>query len=312
LLVVTGGAGFIGSHVAELALSRGERVIVVDDLSSGDPMNVPRGAQLVVADVTRPEQLSRVIELARGEEVAIAHLAAVAGVVEASRSPARALEVNVVGTANVLELARRLDAYFALASSAAVYGEPSELPLKESSPTRPISLYGVSKLAAEQVTFSLAAEHGIRASALRLFNVYGPRMKPGPYASVVYNFLTAALRCEAPVVYGDGSATRDFVFVADVAEAFLRAAERRATGVFNVGTGRETSVTELLDLVSRVTGVRLEPRRAPPRPGDIGRSVADVRLAREALGWSPSVSLEEGLRRTYEWLRTLTPSTRTC
>ncbi len=310
-VVVTGGAGFIGSHLAEAALRLGHEVIVLDDLSSGDIRNVPPAARLVIGDVSRPTDLMKLTPLVRGDEVALAHLAAIVSVPEAMERPARAFEVNVLGTVNVMELARSIDAYVVVASSAAVYGDPPSLPVREDLPTRPLSTYGASKLASEAAALAIASERGLRASALRLFNVYGPRMRPGPYAGVVLKFLASALQCSAPEVYGDGRATRDFVYVADVADAFIRAIERRASGVFNVGTGVETSVLELLDLVSKVTGARLEPVFRPPRPGDIRRSVADITRARETLGWAPRFSLEEGLRLTYEWLRSLSPSTRT-
>ncbi len=309
--IVTGGAGFIGSHVAEALISRGYEVIVLDDLSTGDVKNVPEGAVFVKGDVSRAEDLARVRDLVHGDEAVIAHLAALVSVPEAMQRPLKAFEVNVIGTVNVIELARQLDAYVVVASSAAVYGDPPSLPVSEDTPTRPMSTYGASKLASEAAALAMASERGIRASALRLFNVYGPRMRPGPYAGVVLKFLSAALLGTTPEVYGDGMNTRDFVYVSDVAEAFASSIERRAVGVFNVGTGSETSVLELLEIVSRVTGVQLRPAFRPPRPGDIRRSVADVRRAREALAWSPRVPLEEGLRLTYGWLRSLSPSTRT-
>ena len=310
-VIVTGGAGFIGSHVTEALIKRGLEVIVFDDLSTGDLGNVPSGVALVRGDVSKHEDLERVMEYVREDEIAIAHLAALVSVPEAMERPIRAFEVNVLGTMNVMELARRLDSYVVIASSAAVYGDTPHLPVSEDAPTRPLSTYGASKLAAEAVALAMARERGLRASALRLFNVYGPRMRLGPYAGVILRFLTAALQGLTPEVYGDGLNTRDFVYVTDAAEAFALAIERGAVGVFNVGTGRETSVLELLELISRVTGVQMRPAFKPPRPGDIRRSVADIRLAREQLGWSPRVPLEEGLRLTYEWLRSSSPSTRT-
>lgn len=308
-LLVTGGAGFIGSHIVEEAVREGLEVIVVDDLSSGSPSNLPPGVKLVRADVSDRSQLAAVEAMLRGDDVEVAHLAAVSSVPEAMEDPSRVVRVNVLGTEEVLELARRLDAHVTIASSAAVYGDPSELPLKETSPVRPKSLYGLTKLFDEQLAQQAYRDYGLRYSALRLFNVYGPRMRRGPYASVVYNFITAAIAGARPVIYGDGSATRDFVYVKDVAMAFLLAASRRAVGVFNIGSGVETSVIELLRLVSKVSGVQLEPQFAPPRPGDVSRSFADVSLAREALGWEPRTPLEEGLRATYNYLRSQAPAT---
>ncbi|MGC9072350.1 MAG: NAD-dependent epimerase/dehydratase family protein, partial [Acidilobus sp.] len=295
---------------AELALARGHDVVVVDDLSSGDVSNVPPGARLLRADVTRERDLGAIYELARRDEVAVAHLAALVSVPEARENPVRAFQVNVLGTVNVLEVARRLDAYVVVASSAAVYGDPPRLPVTEDLPARPLSAYGASKLAAEAAALAYSSEQGLGATALRLFNVYGPRMRPGPYAGVIFRFLSSAIRGEPPAVYGDGMNTRDYVYVTDVADAFLAAIERKARGVFNIGTGAEVSVLQLLDLVSAVTGQRLSPTYAPPRPGDIRRSVADITRAREGLGWSPRVRLEEGLRLTLEWLKSSSLSSR--
>ncbi len=304
LLVVTGGAGFIGSHIVDMALAEGHDVVVIDDLSTGDLARLDRRVKLIVGDVSRAGDIMRVLEVARGKEVALAHLAAVVGVQEARERPQRAVEVNVLGTQNVIELARRLDAKVVLASSAAVYGD-QEPPLREDMPAKPVSLYGLTKLQAEQLLAMASQDYGLKYVALRLFNVYGERMKPGPYASVVYNFINAAIRGLRPRIFGDGRATRDYVYVGDVAEAFMAAAKSKASGAFNVGTGRETSVLELLELISRVSGRRLEPSFEPPRPGDARRSAADVSRIREALGWRPRVSLEEGLRRTYEYMRAL-------
>ncbi|MGC9112934.1 GDP-mannose 4,6-dehydratase [Acidilobus sp.] len=301
--IVTGGAGFIGSNLSRLLLSEGHEVIVIDDLSSGARENVPAGARLVVGDVSDRRALEGVEAMARGDEVAIVHLAAVSGVVEAREDPSRAVRANVLGTQEVLDMARRLDAYVAIASSAAVYGDVSEVPVKEGAPLRPKSLYGLTKLFDEQLAEQAYRDYGLRSSYLRLFNVYGPGMRRGPYASVIYNFMEAAIRGLRPVIYGDGLNTRDFVYVDDVARAFLEAVRRRATGPFNVGTGREVSVLDLLRIISRVAGVELRPEFREPRPGDIRRSCANISRAREGLGWEPRVSLEEGLRLTYSYMR---------
>lgn len=301
--IVTGGAGFIGSNLSRLLLSEGHDVIVVDDLSSGARENVPAGARLVIGDVSDRRALEGVEAMARGDEVAIVHLAAVSGVVEAREDPSRAVRANVLGTQEVLDMARRLDAYVTIASSAAVYGDVSDVPVKEDAPLRPTSLYGLTKLFDEQLAEQAYRDYGLRSSYLRLFNVYGPGMRRGPYASVIYNFMEAAIRGLRPVIYGDGLNTRDFVYVDDVARAFVEAVRRRATGPFNVGTGREVSVLDLLRLISKVAGVELRPEFREPRPGDIRRSCADISRARESLGWEPRVSLEDGLRLTYSYMR---------
>jgi len=303
LFIVTGGAGFIGGRLVDLLLSEGHSVIVVDDLSTGRAENVPPGARLIVGDVSDIDVMNRAETMAKGEEVAIAHLAAVSGVVEARDNPVRAVRANVLGTEVVLEAARRLDAHVTIASSAAVYGDVERVPVSEDAPLRPSSLYGLTKVISEQLAQQAYRDYGVRSAHLRLFNVYGPRMRRGPYASVIYNFIEAALRGLRPVIYGDGRSTRDFVFVDDVARAFELASARKATGPINIGTGREVSVLELLNAVASLARVKIVPEFREPRPGDIRRSCADISRAREVLGWEPRVSLEEGLRLTIEYMK---------
>jgi len=312
-VLVTGGAGFIGSNtVAKLVelRSRGlvgaDEIIAVDNFYSGSPSNLDdvRGSVAVVeADVRRPEQLE---EAARGRGVdRILHLAAIVSVEEAYENPRLAFETNVLGTLNALELARRLDAVrFVYASSVAVYGEPVEVPIRESHPTRPVNLYGLTKLMGELLALQYSRDYGLDVVCLRYLNVYGPRMRGGPYGGVVYKFVSALARGERPVIYGDGMQTRDFVYVEDVADANVRALFAELSGgsrVLNIGTGRETSIIELLRIISGILGVEARPEFRPPRRGDVRRSVADITLAREVLGWEPRTSLEEGLRRTVEW-----------
>lgn len=312
-VLVTGGAGFIGRHVVGLLLERGYEAVVVDNLyspgSAGAAMRLRRlGARVVWGDVSRWETLLHAVGeagLGRGDVEAVVHLAAVVGVEEAWGRPRLALEVNVEGTLNVLELARLLDAErIVYASSAAVYGEPRYLPIDENHPLEPVSLYGWSKLAGETLLWQYQRAYGLRPAALRLFNVYGPGMRPGPYAGVVYRFIEALLRGEPPVVYGDGEQTRDLVYVGDVAEAMLRAVEAGYTGPANIGTGRETSINQLYRMLCSLLGGGCpEPLHKPPRPGDVRRSVASIRLAEEKLGWKPRTGLEQGLRETIKYYR---------
>jgi UDP-glucose 4-epimerase len=300
-VLVTGGAGFIGRHTVRLLLSRGYRVVVVDDLSSGG--SPPPGAGLVRADVSRWDELWEGLRGLHGVE-AVVHLAAVVSVVEARRRPRRALEVNALGTLNMLEATRRLDAsVFVYASSAAVYGEPRRLPVTEDHPREPANLYGDTKLMGEMLVHRYSRDYSLRGVMLRYFNVYGPEMKGGPYAGVIHAFVTSLLRGEPPTIYGDGEQTRDFVYVGDVADANLAAIENQAAGAFNIGTGREVSINTLYRMICSLVGYCPEPRHGPPRPGDVRRSVASIERAHRLLGWSPRVGLEEGLRRTVEWYR---------
>lgn len=310
LVIVTGGAGFIGSHVVDKLTSMGFEVVIVDDLSSGSEANLKHAkstgkVELLKLSVSHRGFVGELKASLPGRPEGIVHLAAVVSVEEARRIPFKAMEVNVGGTVNVMEAAVKLDVdAVVVTSSAAVYGEPRSLPVREDHPLEPVNLYGLSKLAAEKTAIIYRKEYGLRVAALRVFNAYGPRMRPGPYAGVVYKFIHALLSGEAPIIYGDGLQTRDFVYVGDVAEAHVKALTAKASGVYNVGSGVETSVLDLFRLLCTLVGRCPKPRRAPPRRGDVRRSVADISKAREELGWSPKVGLEEGLKATIEYFNT--------
>jgi UDP-glucose 4-epimerase len=292
--VVTGGAGFIGSHVVDALLARDDDVLVLDDLSSGKRENVPGGARLEVVDVR--ERLDAYFE---GAEACF-HLAAQVDVRAAVERPDFDATVNVLGTIRVLEAARADGTQVVLASTGgAIYGE-HDGQAAEGTARLPISPYGVSKLAAEEYVAAYNRLYGTQHVSLRYANVYGPRQDPKGEAGVVAIFLGALARGEAPRIFGDGTQTRDYVYAGDVARATLAAVGRG--GVFNVGTGIETSVLELYDLCRRVAGVELEPEMAPARLGELERSVLDASKAERELGWAPEVGLEEGLRRTWESL----------
>ncbi|HSC48888.1 MAG TPA: NAD-dependent epimerase/dehydratase family protein [Gaiellaceae bacterium] len=293
--VVTGGAGFIGSHVVEALLARGNEVTVVDDLSNGKRENVPDGARLVVADVR--EGLVPLFEAASPE--AVFHLAAQVDVRVSVERPDHDASVNVLGTVAVLEAARAVDAQVVFSSTGgAIYGE-CDGPAPESAERRPLAPYGVSKLAGEEYLAAYNRLYGTRHVSLRYGNVYGPRQDPHGEAGVVAIFLGALAAGQAPRVFGDGRQTRDYVYAGDVARASLAAAGQDG-GVFNVGTGLETSVLELYELSRKVAGSSLEAVEAPARLGELQRSVLDVSLAERELGWRAEVPLEEGLRRTWE------------
>jgi len=297
--IVTGGAGFIGSHVVEALLARGDEVHVLDDLSKGKRENVPAGAVLHVADIRDPDA---VFDAVRPE--AVLHLAAQADVRVSVERPAFDAEVNVLGTVRVLEAARRHGAQVVFASTGgAIYGE-CDGPAPEDAPRLPLAPYGASKLCGEEYLATYNRLYGTRHVSLRLGNVYGPRQEPHGEAGVVAIFMGLLHEGGTPRIFGDGSQTRDYVFVGDVARAVL-AALGQDGGVFNVGTGIETSVLELYAAIQAASGIEREPEHAPPRLGELQRSVLDVSLAARVLGWRPETSLADGLAETWRWVQTV-------
>jgi UDP-glucose 4-epimerase len=296
--IVTGGAGFIGSHVADALVQRGDEVVVVDNLASGRRERVPPEARLVEMDI-REEALSELF--AAFQPDACFHLAAQADVITSVERPVYDAEVNVIGTLRVLQAAGRAPVVFS-STGGAIYGE-CERPAREDDPRRPLSPYGASKLAGEEYLAAWNRLHGTGHVALRLANVYGPRQQPSLEGGVVAIFLDRMAAGEETVVFGDGLQSRDFVYVEDVVRAVLAAAGARP-GVYNVSTGASTTVLDLHALCRRVTGTEAEPAFGEPRAGEIRRSVLDPSLAERELGWKASVSLEEGLRLTWNSLAT--------
>jgi UDP-glucose 4-epimerase len=281
--------------VVEALLARGDDVTVVDDLSSGKRENLPEGARLDAADIR--EGLDAVFDEARPE--VCFHLAAQVDVRVSVERPERDAGVNVLGTIAVLEAARRHETQVVFSSTGgAIYGE-CERPAAEDAERQPLAPYGVSKLAGEEYLAAYNRLYGSGHVSLRYGNVYGPRQDPHGEAGVVAIFLGRLAAGEAPRIFGDGRQTRDYVYAGDVAAATLAAAGRDG-GVFNVGTGVETSVVDLYEICRRVAGSSLEAESAPARLGELQRSVLEVALAERELGWRAEVPLEEGLRRTWE------------
>jgi UDP-glucose 4-epimerase len=294
--IVTGGAGFIGSNLVDALLARGDEAHALDDLSKGSRENVSGGADLHVADVREPDAVFDAV----GPDV-VFHLAAQADVRVSVERPALDAEINVLGTIRILEAARRHGAKIVFASSGgAAYGE-CDGPATESAPLRPLAPYGTSKLCGEEYLATWNRLYGTEHVALRLGNVYGPRQMPHGEAGVVAIFMGLLRDGGTPTIFGEGLQTRDYVYVGDVVDAMLRALEQDA-GVYNVGTGVETSVAGLYDAIRTASGVDREPAFAPARLGELQRSVLDASLAERELGWRPEHTLAGGLAATWEWI----------
>lgn len=301
-VLVTGGAGFIGSHVVDALLALGQRVVVLDDLSTGDPKRVPAEARFVRGDVRDPGLDALLVE----ERIdTVFHLAAQVDVRKSVEDPVFDAEVNVLGTIRVAQAASRAGVAQVVFSSSggAIYGDPVGERADEEHPLSPCSAYGVGKLAAEKYLAALAPGSGWLLTVLRYGNVYGPRQDGRGEAGVVGIWMNRLLSGQDAVVNGDGLQTRDFVHVADVVAANLASFLRRVPGAVNVGTGVETSVGQLYALVAAACGSDRPPRYGPAKPGEQRRSVLDVSRARERLGLAELVPLEGGMRATAEWFR---------
>jgi UDP-glucose 4-epimerase len=301
-VLVTGGAGFIGSNLVRALLERGDSVRVLDNFSTGNRRNLAELDGKI--DIVEGELRSyeRVHNAVRGVEV-VFHLGALGSVPRSVQDPLTSSAVNVEGTLNVLLAARDEGVRrVVFASSSSIYGNAPELPLRESMPADPISPYGVAKLAAERYCVSFSrVYHSFETVVLRYFNVFGPRQDPtSQYAAVVPLFITAIASGEPITIFDDGEQSRDFTYVDNVVEANLRAAQADGVSgrIFNVSAGAPATVNELADTIGRLLGKPVEKRHLPPRPGDLRNSWADVAEARRGLGYESNVSLEEGLRRT--------------
>lgn len=313
-ILVTGGAGFIGSHVVDAYIAQGHDVVVIDDLSTGHREFLNPTARFYQLDIADRSGVREVF--ARERFGLVNHHAAQVDVRVSVADPLRDARTNLMGVLTLLEACREFSVrkFIFVSSGGVIYGEPEELPVPEDAPKKPISPYGVAKLASEFYLFSAKQTWGLDYVALRYANVYGPRQTPKSEATVISTFSRQLVRSESVTIFGDGEQTRDFVFVSDVVAANLLATERLAEInrvpvrsiddlAFNVGTGRETSINALLKIFSRVLQRECDAHYAPPRPGELQRNALDISKAQRVLGFVPKVSLEEGLAKTLEWVR---------
>jgi UDP-glucose 4-epimerase len=301
-VLVTGGAGFIGSHVAEACLAAGHEVLVVDDLSSGKRENLAPGARFEQCDIRTP-RAAAVVESYRPQ--AILHLAAQMSVTRSVAEPSFDAEVNVLGLINLVEAGRRagLEKVVFASSGGTVYGEVETYPIVETAPTNPVCPYGVSKLSGEHYLFYYRRVFGLPYVALRYANVYGPRQDPHGEAGVIAIFSKKLLAGDDVTVFGDGLQTRDYVFVGDVVRANLAALTADFCGGVNIGTGTETNVNDLFAILKRHAGGPGKAVHAAARDGELRRSVLSIALAGKVLGWKPRTSLSDGLAETVDFFR---------
>jgi len=298
--VVTGGAGFIGSHVADSLVAQGRTTTVLDDLSSGKRENIGAGIGLTVGDVRDKEALGTAVS---NDVDCVFHLAAQIDVRRAVEDPGLDAQVNVGGTINVLNACvdRHVRRFVISSTGGALYGEPSALPANEQSAIQPLSPYGVSKYCAEQYVEYFHRMYGLETVILRYANVYGPKQDPNGEAGVVGIFARHILLGQPCIVYGDGQQTRDFVFVNDIAQANMLAIQG-PLGTFNIGTEVETSLNQLLAAFERVVGHPVSREYAAARAGEVQRIALNAEKAQHEMGWKPMVSLEDGLRQTLDWV----------
>lgn len=300
-MLVTGGAGFIGSHLTRRLLETGHSVIILDNLKTGNMANIADLDGRVETLQGDMRDLETVKKAVKGVDY-VFHQAALASVPRSLKNPRETAEVNVKGTLNMLSCSRDSGVKrVVFASSSSVYGDSPTLPKREDMKPNPLSPYALSKLECEEWCRLYQRIYGLETICLRYFNVYGPNQSPdSEYAAVIPRFINAVLKGGQPVIYGDGNQTRDFTFVRDAVEANILAMDGRP-GIYNIGSGNRVSINLLLETINRIAGKNLEPRHEKPRPGDVLHSLADIGLAREGLGYEPKFSLEQGLRETIGW-----------
>jgi len=301
-ILVTGGAGFIGSNIADAFIAQGHDVVILDNLSMGKLENVNRKAKFYLMDI-RAENCRKVFEIEKFD--AVCHQAAQMDVRKSVEDPIFDADVNVKGTLNLLNNCKNFDVkkFLFASTGGAIYGEQDTFPCDETHPTRPLSPYGITKLTVEKYLFYFAAEYGLNYTILRYANVYGPRQNPHGEAGVVAIFTKKLLEGNKPIINGDGKQTRDYVFINDVVQANLKGLEYNQNDIFNVGTGLETDVNEIFQILNQHTGNNAKEEHGAAKQGEQKRSVISYEKAKKILNWSPQIKLEEGLKRTVEWFR---------
>ena len=301
-VLVTGGAGFIGSHLVSGLLDEGHKVAIIDDLSSGKLRNLDHRATFYHQDITRPT-VQDIIH--REQPDIVFHLAAQTSVSRSNQDPVQDGQSNVIGTLRLLEAIRRsgVDKIIYSSTGGALYGNPATVPCPEDTPIRPLSPYGLSKYLAEQYVELYGRRYQLNYTILRYGNVYGPRQDPHGESGVVAIFTQAMLRGKQPTVYGDGDQERDFVYVSDVVDANLKAMEEGDDQAFNIGTGQGTTVNQIFQVLRSIIGYRWDAEHLAIRPGEVYRISLDCTRAAKELGWSPKVSLQEGLEQTAAFFR---------
>ena len=304
--LVTGGAGFIGSHLTEALVAEGCRVVVLDNLTSGYMANLDAvidRVDFIRGDIRDQQTVSKAI---RNSEV-VFHLAAVVSVPQTVEQPVESAMVNDMGTLNIFEAARDNHVgSVVFASSSAVYGDDPELPKNEAMIPNPLSPYAIQKITGEYYAHMYNGLYGVKLTALRFFNVFGPRQDPSsPYSGVISVFMQKAVTGSQPIIYGDGTQSRDFIYVKDVVRAIILAAAAPTAGgiSINVGTGKSVSIIRLWEIIAQANGSKDQPQYAPPRSGDIHASVADISRAKSLIGFSPEYTFDQGLRQTFKWYR---------
>ncbi len=303
--LITGGAGFIASHIAEELTRQNHDVTLLDDMSAGSTKNIQPGAEFIKGSITDRTRLAKICKTHSFE--GIFHLAAVASVQKSIEDPLLVHEVNATGTLNILNAAKEHGIRkVVLSASAAAYGDNPIFPKREDMLPEPLSPYAVSKITAEMYCRNFADLFGVETTALRYFNVFGPRQDPNAeYAAVIPKFTERIVHDKKPVIFGDGNQTRDFVFVKDVVLANMLAMNSHTSGTFNIGTGIQTSLNDLAGMIMRAAGVSCDIIYEAPRPGDIRYSVADISKAKQELGYAQKYSIEDGIKETVQYFKNL-------
>jgi UDP-glucose 4-epimerase len=301
-ILVTGGAGFIGSHLVDALIERGHRVVVIDNLSTGKKENINKRAKFYKIDIYSP----KIGEIFKKEKPEIIfHLAAQINVRRSIENPLKDAKINILGSLNILENCKKFKTQkIIFASSAGVYGEARTLPTPEDYLVNPDSPYRIAKRTIENYLKFYKENFGLKFISLRFSNVYGPRQDPKGEAGAVAIFINKLLKGERPTIFGDGKQTRDFIFVEDVVSACLKAIEYKGEKeIFNIGTGIETSINELYKIISKLLRTKIKPKYDPEKPGDLKRSCLEISLAKRELKWKPKYNLEKGLEKTMKFLK---------